>query len=107
MRPFLFFLGIFSLMTCGYGDQSPQQAIQKSYEEFVQINAQIEALLKQKLQLKAELAQHRERENMSVRPRVDRRQNMQIEELSQQIQSLSQQISTLDAKRSSLLISLD
>ncbi|MBP9842144.1 MAG: hypothetical protein KBC64_06960 [Simkaniaceae bacterium] len=105
MRIFLLSLVLLSFMTNGYGDQ--QQAMQQIYEEFVQIDARIERLVKQKLQLKAQVAQHKEREETSIRPRVDRRQNMQIEELSQQIQELSQQISTLDAKRSSLLTTLD
>ncbi len=87
---------VFSFAVGVYGDQSQQQAIQQAYEEFVQIDAQIESLVKQKLQLKAEVAQHMEREETSIRPRVDRRQNEQIEGLSQQIQSLSLQFSELD-----------
>ena len=107
MRAFLLMSWcLFSFGIKAYSDPSPQQAIQQAYEELVQIDAQIENLLKQKLQLKAEIAQHRQREETSLRPRVERRQNEQIENLSQQIQSLSQQISELDGKRSTILLNL-
>lgn len=107
MRIFLLVcLSIFSLAIKTYGDAAQQQAMQQSYETLVQLDAQIEGLVKQKLQLKVEVAQHMERESTTIRPRIDRRQNTQIEGLSQQIQALSQQITELDTKRSSVLLSL-
>lgn len=108
MRNFLsLFLCIFSFAIGAYGDQSQKDAMKQAYEEFVQLDSKIENLVKQKLQLEAEIAQHTEREDSSIRPRVDRRQNQEIQELSQQIQSLSQQISELDKKRSSILQNLN
>jgi iron-sulfur cluster repair protein YtfE (RIC family) len=107
MRTFLLTSScIFLFAISAYGDQAQQQAMQQAYEKLVQIDGQIESLVKQKLQLKAEVAQHMERENTSIRPRVDRRQEMQIQELSQQIQALSQEIAELDEKRSTILLSL-
>ncbi len=104
MRVFLLCtLCVFSLARA-YADQTSQQEL---YQEFVQIDAQIESLLKQKLGLKAELAQHVQREQESIRPRVDRRQDAAIEDLSQQIQSLSLQIEELDEKRSNILLRLE
>lgn len=107
MRTFLWISScVFSFTIGVYGDPSQQQAMQQAYENFVQIDRQIESLVKQKLQLKAEVAEHMEREDASIRPRVERRQNAQIGELSQQIQSLSQRISELEEKRSTILLSL-
>ena len=108
MRSFLsLFLGTFCFVVGAHADQSKQDAIKQAYQEFVQIDAQIENLVKQKLQLEGEVAQHTEREDSTLRPRVERRQSQQVQQLSQQIEALSQQIIELDKKRSSILENLN
>lgn len=90
----------------GCADQSEMEAMKQAYAEFVQIDAKIEALLKQKLELKAEMAQHLGREETAIRPRVEMRQNEEIEALSHQIQTISYELAQLEQKRSSILITL-
>jgi hypothetical protein len=90
-----------------HGDSSSeQQAMQAAYQQFVQVDEQIENLLKQKLQLKAEAAQHMERGSTGVLPGVGRRQSREVEGIMQQIQSLSQQITELEEKRGTILLGL-
>jgi hypothetical protein len=107
MRKLLLCLGMVFFGIGAHADQAQEQAMQQAYEEFVQIDAKIEGLVKEKLHLKGEIAQHKERESSSIRPRVERRQNSEIEGLLEQMQTITQQISELEAKRSSLLMSFE
>lgn len=107
MRILFSSLFLFSCALCAYGDQSSQQqAMQEAYQQFIQVDEQIENLVKQKLQLKAKVAEHMERGSTGLLPGVGRRQSAEAGDLSQQIQALSQQITQLEEKRSDLLLSL-
>lgn len=106
MRIFLsLFLCVFSLAFAD--DSSKEQEMQQAYTEFVQLDAQIEGLLKQKMDIEGEIAQHVQREESSPRPRVDRRQGQEIQGLVQQLETTVMEITKLDQKRALILQNLN
>jgi predicted nucleic acid-binding Zn-ribbon protein len=82
-------------------------AAQAAYQQLVSVDEQIENLVKQKLQLKEEIAAHTERGSTALLPGAGRRQDREIEELMQQMQTLNQQMMSLEEKRSQILLALD
>ncbi len=103
---------LIALILCGvgssiYGDQSPnQEMIQMKLQQLTQIDEQIENLVKQRVQLKAEAAQDVAHGADSILPRQARREDRSAEQVEQQIQALSQQIEQLEAQRQQILMAL-
>lgn len=84
-----------------------QQQAQAAIQQLIQVDEQIENLIKQKVQLKEEIAAHTERGSTGILPGVGRRQSREIGELMQEMQGLNQQIMSLEEKRSQILLALD
>lgn len=108
MKTFITCLFLFGIGTSTYADSSAtQEMIQSKLTQLEQVDRQIEGLVKQRVQLKAEVAADIERGANSILPREARRSDRSAEETAQQVQSLNQQIEGLEAQRQAILSSLE
>ncbi|MBM3197785.1 MAG: hypothetical protein FJZ58_00830 [Chlamydiae bacterium] len=87
-------------------DSSMQQQMEQKYQMLVNLDEQIEGIVKQMLQLEGQIAQHMQREETAIRPMVDLRQQEAIAGLKQQLQGLGAQLQQLEGQRSALLLTL-
>ncbi|MES2199786.1 MAG: hypothetical protein V4489_06425 [Chlamydiota bacterium] len=107
MKKILIAILLSGLGSSVYGDSSPtQEMIQTKLEQLTQVDEQIEKLVKQRVQLKAEAAKDVARGANSVLPRQARREDRSAEQVSEQVQALSQQIQQLEAQRQEILMAL-
>jgi uncharacterized protein YdcH (DUF465 family) len=99
---------ILSLLTGTiYADDSAEaQALKGQLEQLVIIDRQIEELQKQKLEYKAEVAQHLERGSVGILPGNGRRQARRTEDAMQDVQNLNSQIQQLEQQRQSVMMAL-
>jgi len=96
-------------MSCILSAQDPtatQQIMQQQFQELIQLDAQIEGLIKQRLELQQQLIEHKERQETAIRPRVDLRQEDAISTIIQEIQACDQKIQMLQEQRTQVLINL-
>ena len=73
-----------------------QQMMQQKYEMLLTVDKQIENLVQERMMLQSEMAQHMEREETSIRPRVDLRQEEAMGHIRTQIQDINTQLSQLE-----------
>ncbi len=99
---------ILPLLTCAlYADDSAQaQMLKSQLEQLVTLDRQIEELEKQKLEYKAEIAQHLERGSVGILPGNGRRQARRTEEAMQDVQNLNSQLQQLEQQRQSVIMAL-
>ena len=102
----LFFISIF--LSGAYADDASNQqlAMKAQFEQLIQLDEKIENLQKQKLQYKAEIAQHLERGSTGILPGVGRRQARAAEEVMQDVQNINQQIQQLEQQRQAVMMAL-
>lgn len=90
-----------------YTDQTNQKnAAQMQLQQLIEVDKQIENLEKQKLEAKADMAKDIEHGSLGLLPREGRRASRQAGKEMQEIQDLNQQLQQLEAKRQSILLSL-
>jgi predicted nucleic acid-binding Zn-ribbon protein len=106
MKKISFLIPILCLTSMIYGDNSSQEIMRQQFERLVEIDKQIEGLTKQKLEYKAEIAQHLERGSTGILPGVGRRQSREVESLMQDIQNTNQQIVGLEKQRQDIMMAL-
>lgn len=97
----------FALHADDGSSSTKQQQAQAAIQQLIQVDEQIENLIKQKVQLKEEIAAHSERAETGILPGVERRQRREIGDLMQEMQTINQQIMALEEKRSQILLALD
>lgn len=92
----------------GYADDSSSQgqAMKAQLEQLITLDKQIENLQKQKLEDKAEIAQHLERGSVGLLPGNGRRQARRAEEAMQDVQNINQQIQQLEQQRQAVMMAL-
>ena len=103
---------LITLLLCGagsfgYADSPNQEMIQMKLQQLTQVDEQIETLVKQRVQLKAEAAQEVAHGADSILPRQARREDRSAEQTMQQVQALTQQIEQLEAERQQILSALE
>ena len=107
MRNVILFSVLVGLGQLGYSDLSQaQMQVQSKLERLVEVDKQIEALEKQKAQLKGEAAEHLERGGTALLPGASRRNDRAGEEAMQQVQSLNDQIEQLEGQRQQIILEL-
>lgn len=105
MKKTLFVLSLFATLI--YADDSSQAQILKGQlEQLVILDRQIEELQKQKLEDKAEIAQHLQRGSVGVLPGNGRRQARRTEDAMQDVQNLNNQLQQLEQQRQSVIMAL-
>ena len=105
MKKHLFVLSLFATLI--YADDSSQAQILKGQlEQLVILDRQIEELQKQKLEDKAEIAQHLQRGSVGVLPGNGRRQARRTEDAMQDVQNLNNQLQQLEQQRQSVIMAL-
>ena len=106
MKFFLLLATIFCSTSVIYGDGSAQEAMKEQFQRLVELDQKIEHLTKQKLEYKAEIAQHLQRGSTGILPGVGRRQSREVEGLMQDVQNTNQQILQLEQQRQSVMMAL-
>ncbi len=89
-----------------YADSTQADAMKAQLEQLVSLDRQIEELQKQKLEYKAEIAQHLERGSVGILPGNGRRQSRRTEADMQDVQNLNTQIEQLEQQRQTVLRAL-
>lgn len=107
MKRVLFCFGL-SCMCLAFADNasSAGQVMQQKYQQLIEVDEQIENVVKERMQLQVEAAEHMERGDTAILPGVERRQSDAVSELAQQIQAYNQQLQALESKRSQILLSM-
>jgi hypothetical protein len=102
------YLLVLSFVTSAiHADDSTQAQILKGQlEQLVILDRQIEELQKQKLEDKAEIAQHLERGSVGILPGNGRRQARRTEEAMQDVQNINSQLQQLEQQRQSVIMAL-
>ena len=107
MRYLILFSLMFGFGSQGYSDVSESQlSIQSKLEQLVELDNQIEALQKQKAQLKEEAEAHLERGGTALLPGAARRNDREGAEDLKEIQALNEQIEMLETQRRELQLEL-
>lgn len=108
MKTVFFLSCLCGLMTFTYADDDStnQNAAQMQLQQLIEVDKQIENLTKQKLEAKADMAKDIKHGSMGVLPRAGKRASRQAGQEMEKIQDLSKQLQQLEAKRQSILLSL-
>jgi flagellar biosynthesis chaperone FliJ len=105
MKKYLLIFSFFAILS--YADDSAQaQALKGQLEQLVTLDRQIEELEKQKLEYKAEIAQHLERGSVGILPGEGRRQARRTEDAMQDVQNINSQLQQLEQQRQSVIMAL-
>ncbi len=108
MKTFITLIAFALFTSLSYADDSSgkQQAMKDQLENLIKLDKQIENLQKQKLEDKAEVAQHLERGSVGILPGTGRRQSRRAEKSMEEVQDLNQQIEALEEQRQTVLRAL-